>query len=78
MLGAYFFKAHFQVVLRLLLIVRKRLVDEELLFNVDLSRKNWFETENSIKVMLLDLQKWNSQVSRVYCGCIPVTPKSPL
>lgn len=35
----YFFKAHFQVVLRLLLIVRKRLVDEKLLFNVDLSRK---------------------------------------
>lgn len=40
MISAYFFEAHFQVVLRLLLIVRKRLVDEKLLFDVDLRRKN--------------------------------------
>lgn len=39
MLGAYFFEAHFQVVLRLLLIVRKRLVDKKLLFDVDLNKK---------------------------------------
>lgn len=35
-------------------------------------------TLSKLKVILLDLQRWNSQANTVYCGCIPVTPKSPL
>lgn len=39
---SYFFEAHFQVVLRLLLIIRKRFVDQKLLFHMDLENKNTY------------------------------------
>lgn len=48
---SHLFEANFQVVLRLLLIVRKRFIDEQLLFNVNLNKQSasfhiisWFPT----------------------------------
>lgn len=39
-LKSYFFEAHFQVVLRLLLIIWKRFINQKLLFHVDLKQTN--------------------------------------
>lgn len=40
--SSYFLEAHFQVVLRLLLVIRESLVDQKFLFHMDLQNKNFY------------------------------------
>lgn len=88
-LKSYFFEAHFQVVLRLLLIIRKRLVNQKLLFHMDLKQKTNSKNFSALHYFFVPIilffcyvnktkqKKKPSPANTAWSDCSQVKPKPP-